>query len=320
MLRFTGLDRAGVVTEPLYRDRIAAPLDMEKDPMFLSELFYTPTREVAPFRVVANDCGLSVDRLTYFGCMFFARLRGTAGIQLARHEFPGEWVVVEEGCLEGVQPSHFRAAREKSGWHHPLVSLGFGSQEACAAAISLGHVGDPGDSLPGEPTGTATAAAAADSSGGHCLDGAVRALLLARGHEAPPPWKESRMGFGDLTPWLARVGFNPVGFSLASSDVRAAIAASDSDAVIVGVELSNGAEHAFAVDRVAGKIYDVAEDPPARDLGAYLDELAAAGAHATHARSLRIRGRGRKRTSPSLSGAARRGAGKARAARAHAAA
>ncbi|EGB02591.1 hypothetical protein AURANDRAFT_68740 [Aureococcus anophagefferens] len=94
------------------------------------------------------------------------------------------------------------------------------------------------------------------------------------------------MGFGDLTPWLARVGFNPVGFSLASSDVRAAIAASDSDAVIVGVELSNGAEHAFAVDRVAGKIYDVAEDPPARDLGAYLDELAAAGAHATHARSL----------------------------------
>jgi hypothetical protein len=162
MLRFTGLDRAGVVTEPLYRDRIAAPLDMENDPMFLSELFYTPTREVAPFRVVANDYGLSVDRLTYFGCMYFARLRGTAGIRLARHKVPGEWVVVEEGCLEGVLPSHFRAAREKSGWHHPLVSLGFGSQEACAAAISLGpHVGDPGDSLPGEPTGTATAAAAA---------------------------------------------------------------------------------------------------------------------------------------------------------------
>ncbi|KAH8082155.1 hypothetical protein JL720_8682 [Aureococcus anophagefferens] len=90
MLRFTGLDRAGVVTEPLYRDRIAAPLDMEKDPMFLSELFYTPTREVAPFRVVANDYGLSVDRLTYFGCMFFARLRGTAGIRLARHKVPGD--------------------------------------------------------------------------------------------------------------------------------------------------------------------------------------------------------------------------------------
>ena len=33
--------------------------------------FYTPTNEVAPFRVVENDYGLSVDRLTYFGCMDF---------------------------------------------------------------------------------------------------------------------------------------------------------------------------------------------------------------------------------------------------------
>ena len=91
-----------------------------------------------------NDYGLSVDRLTYFGCMFFARLRGTAGIRLARHEFPGEWVVVEEGCLEGVLPSHFRAAREKSGQHYPFVSLGYGSQEACAAAIVGPARGGPG--------------------------------------------------------------------------------------------------------------------------------------------------------------------------------
>ena len=173
--RVNGLEHASIVTpEQERRGRRSASPAFDR-PLWSSEEFETPTHETAPFRVVLSDDGLPLDRLVRFGGMFFARLRGTHGVHGA-HKFPGEWVIVEEGALSGVSRAHFETARMKEGLHHPIVSLGFGSQDVSAVASGAGPAAGLGDSLPGDARGSAPDSGAAAPEG-HCLDGAVRALL-----------------------------------------------------------------------------------------------------------------------------------------------
>ena len=145
--RVNGLEHASIVTpEQERRGRRSASPAFDR-PLWSSEEFETPTHETAPFRVVLSDDGLPLDRLVRFGGMFFARLRGTHGVHGA-HKFPGEWVIVEEGALSGVSRAHFETARMKEGLHHPIVSLGFGSQDVSAVASGAGPAAGLGDSCP----------------------------------------------------------------------------------------------------------------------------------------------------------------------------
>ena len=311
--RVNGLEHASIVTpEQERRGRRSASPAFDR-PLWSSEEFETPTHETAPFRVVLSDDGLPLDRLVRFGGMFFARLRGTHGVHGA-HKFPGEWVIVEEGALSGVSRAHFETARMKEGLHHPIVSLGFGSQDVSAVASGAGPAAGLGDSLPGDARGSAPDSGAAAPEG-HCLDGAVRALLAARGLPAPPPFASSRMEFRHLKVWLlqnAKPGKIRVEAATLGSrnqpPTLTELANPEAPLLIIGVELANGADHAFTVDRDAGLAYDVAEEPPARPLRAYLDELKANEASVTHARVLLVGERRQKRRRPSKRGSAKRAA------------